>query len=186
MIFPTDGSQRACMSTISPDALPPLKGSATKAPHTISRMIGGAGTPIGSAESDHSAHGKFSRGRAPRVCCYDKEARVWTHIWEQKSEERRAAAVPNFLKTAPRLPEQSAVGTCGDRHRVSQPSPPPTPTSSPGTRHILASPDKGKQERDLLQAQWQGDPRGKDLQGARETLPPPGAAEWGFRRQTGL
>lgn len=47
MIFPTDGSQRACMSTISLDALPPLKGSATKAPHTISRMIGGAGHQSG-------------------------------------------------------------------------------------------------------------------------------------------
>lgn len=122
-------------------------------------------TPIGSAESDHSAHGKFSGRRAPGVCCYDKEARVWTHIWEQKSEERRAAAVPNFLKSAARLPEQSTVGTCGDRQCVSQPSPPPAPTSSPGTRHILASPDKGEQERDLLQAQRRGAQGAKTSQG---------------------
>lgn len=153
VIFPTDCLESTCMSIIFSDALPPLKGSAVEGTVHHFQNDQRCGTLIGSAESDHSAQGKLSRRHPPEACCYDKEAGVWTCIWERKSEEGRATAFPSFLKRAPQLLERSP--NCRDRRCVSPPSPLPVPAGSSGTCHALASPDKGEQERDLLQAQWQ-------------------------------
>lgn len=87
VIFPKDCLQSACMSIIFSDALPPLKGSAMEGTAHHFQNDQWCGTLIGSAESDHSAHGKLSRRHPPEACCYDKEAGVWTRTREKEEQQ---------------------------------------------------------------------------------------------------